>query len=74
MKILQNQLIDQGKPLLSKSSYWSTLRPGYPGYKVFLKQMTNVPEPCGRKRVAQATSGKDPVVAGNSSHESVPTR
>ena len=48
VKILTNQLVDQHKPLLAHSSYWSTLRPGYPGYTTFLKQMANTPEPCGR--------------------------
>jgi hypothetical protein len=49
VKILENQLVMQRKPLLSKSSYWSTLRPGWPGYLVFTKQMANVPASCGRK-------------------------
>jgi hypothetical protein len=35
VKILENQLIAQKKPLLSRSSYWSTLRPGGPSYRVF---------------------------------------
>lgn len=46
VKILKNQIIDQHKPLLSSSSYWSTLRPGTPSYRVFAKQMTNVPIAC----------------------------
>lgn len=46
VKILFNQLITQRKPLLSRSSYWSTLRPGGPSYRVFAKQMTNVPAVC----------------------------
>lgn len=49
VKILQNQLVTQRKPLLSKSSYWSALRPGWPGYLVFTKQMANAPAACGRK-------------------------
>jgi hypothetical protein len=48
VKILTNQLVDQRKPLLTRSSYWSTLRPGWPGYSTFLKQMANTPEACGR--------------------------
>jgi hypothetical protein len=48
VKILTKQLIDQRKPLLTASSYWSTLRPGRPGYDTFLKQMTNAPSACGR--------------------------
>jgi len=46
VKILENQLIDQGRPLLSRKSYWSTLRPGLPDYRVFVKQMANVPAVC----------------------------
>jgi hypothetical protein len=46
VNILENQLIAQGKPLLSTSSYWSTLRPGWPGYRVFVEQMRNVPSAC----------------------------
>ena len=48
VSILDNQLIVHKKPLLTKSSYWSTLRPGWPGYRVFLQQMRNVPAACGR--------------------------
>jgi hypothetical protein len=48
VRILHNQLIDKQKPLLTRSSYWSTLRPGWPGYSEFLRQMANVPEACGR--------------------------
>ncbi len=47
VKILHSQLIDKRRPLLTKSSYWSTLRPGWPGYSVFIKQMSNVPPACG---------------------------
>ena len=50
VKILTSQLIDQRKPLLTRASYWSTLRPGWPGYNTFLKQMANTPEACGRVR------------------------
>ena len=46
VNILENQLVTQKKPLLSMSSYWSTLRPGWPGNKVFLQQMRNVPPEC----------------------------
>lgn len=52
VRILENQLIDQRKPLMSVSSYWSTLRPGWPGNKVFIQQMRNVPAACGRPRLA----------------------
>lgn len=47
IKILDNQLFTQHKPLLSGSSYWSTLRPGTASYRVWAKQMANVPEACG---------------------------
>lgn len=46
VRILSNQLLQQRKPLLSSTSYWSTLRPGTASYKVFAKQMANVPEAC----------------------------
>jgi hypothetical protein len=46
VKIIDNQLIAQGKPLLSKSSYWSTLQPRSSSYRVFQKQMANVPDAC----------------------------
>jgi hypothetical protein len=50
VSILDNQLIVQKRPLLSAHSYWSTLRPGWPGYHLFLKQMRNVPSACERNR------------------------
>jgi len=52
VNILENQLVVQKKPLLSKSSYWSVLRPGWPGYRVFDEQMRNVPQVC-RARAAR---------------------
>ncbi len=56
VRIMENQLIDQQKPLLSRSSYWSTLRPGTLSYRVFAKQMTNVPSAC---RVAPAANREE---------------
>jgi hypothetical protein len=47
VKILNHQVIEQHKPLLSGSGYWETLRPGPAGYRMFAKQMTNVPSACG---------------------------
>jgi hypothetical protein len=47
VKILDKQIIDQHKPLLSQSGYWSTLRPGGASYRVFVKQMSNAPAACG---------------------------
>ena len=46
IRILKTQLIDQRKPLVSRSSYWETLRAGTNGSRVFTKQMTNVPAVC----------------------------
>jgi hypothetical protein len=48
VSILENQLVSQRRPLITKASYWSTLRPNWPGYRVFVQQMTNVPSACGR--------------------------
>ncbi len=47
VKILDQQIIGQHKPLLSRTGYWSTLRPGTVSYRVFVKQMANVPVACG---------------------------
>ncbi|MGA2646414.1 MAG: hypothetical protein ABSF15_17005 [Candidatus Sulfotelmatobacter sp.] len=47
MKILVNQTIVRHKPLLTRSGYWSTLRPNEPSYRVFAMQMTNPPAACG---------------------------
>jgi hypothetical protein len=49
VKILDNQIIAQHKPLLSRTSYWSTLQPGTQGYQVFVKEMTNPPAACGKQ-------------------------
>lgn len=46
IKILDYQLITLKRPLLSGKSYWSTLQPGTVSYKVFHRQMANVPESC----------------------------
>ena len=56
VNILENQLINQHRPLITKSSYWSTLRPNWPGYKVFVQQMSNVPTACGRRTGAHSTA------------------
>ncbi len=46
IRILKTQLIDKGKPLISRSSYWETLRAGTIAFRVFSKQMANVPVAC----------------------------
>jgi len=48
IKILENQLITQRRPLLSPASYWVTLQPSRPSYRVFARQMANVPAVCRR--------------------------
>jgi hypothetical protein len=47
VKIMENQIVTQGKPLVSRTSYWATLQPGTAGFRVFSKQMANVPAACG---------------------------
>jgi hypothetical protein len=47
VKILFNQIINQHKPLLTRSGYWSTLHPDGPSFRIFAKQMTNPPSACG---------------------------
>lgn len=60
VNILENQLISQRKPLLSMSSYWSTLRPAWPGNRVFMQQMKNVPAACGVKGPVQRETTPEP--------------
>lgn len=50
VKIMEDQIVTQGKPLVSRTSYWATLQPGTAGYRVFAKQMVNVPASCGVRR------------------------
>jgi hypothetical protein len=47
VKILTSQIIVKHKPLLTRTSYWSTLRPGGKDYRIFSQQMTNPPAACG---------------------------
>jgi len=49
VKIIENQIVTQHKPLVSRTSYWSTLQPGTGAYRVFAKQMGNVPAECGAR-------------------------
>lgn len=46
IRILDNQIINQRRPLVSSHSYWSTLQPGTVAYRVFAKEMTNPPAAC----------------------------
>lgn len=63
VNILEDQLVHHKRPLLSTASYWSTLRPAWPGNRVFLKQMVNVPEACGRRPVAEPKSSQPATLA-----------
>ncbi|WP_433967489.1 hypothetical protein [Tunturiibacter gelidiferens] len=56
VKILDKQIIEKRKALLSASGYWSTLRPGTVSYRVFAKQMTNVPAACRVERGGRVAS------------------
>jgi hypothetical protein len=58
VRILEDQLIEKGKPLFSRLSYWSTLQPGTASYRVFVKQMTNVPAACRLAPAGARSKGK----------------
>jgi hypothetical protein len=49
IKIMDDQIVTKGEPLVTRHSYWSTLRPGTRSHRIFLKQMANVPAACGRR-------------------------
>jgi hypothetical protein len=46
IKILDSQIIEHHKPLITKNSYWSPLQPGTIPYRVFAKEMVNPPAAC----------------------------
>ena len=46
VRIMENQIVTQHKPLVTRTSYWATLQPGTEGHRVFSKQMANVPAYC----------------------------
>jgi hypothetical protein len=54
VRILDHQIIEQHKPLLSRSGYWSTLHLGGESYRVFAKEMANAPAACGVRRAKTA--------------------
>jgi hypothetical protein len=68
IKILDTQLVEKGKPLVSSASYWSTLQPGTVSYRVFVKQMQNVPDVC---RATPASGQKNRTASSPSSVASV---
>lgn len=46
VKIMEDQIVTLHRPLVTRMSYWATLQPGTAGYRVFRRQMVNVPEAC----------------------------
>lgn len=50
IKIMEEQIVTRGKPLVERSSYWATLQPGTLGHGVFLRQMKDVPAACRSPR------------------------
>ena len=64
VKIMENQIVTQGKPLVSRTSYWATLQPGTAGFRVFAKQMANVPASCGVRGRSRRTPPRT-TVAGS---------
>ena len=63
MRILDDQLTVRHERVLSKSSYWVTLRPGTLSFRVFAKQLANLPAACGPSRFRRqrpATTGLEP--------------
>jgi len=59
IKILDYQLMVQHKPVLSKSSYWVTLRPGTIGFTVFARQLANLPAACGASRFRRESLARE---------------
>ena len=60
VKILDNQLVKHHEPLLSNKSYWSTLRPDNSSFRVFERQMANVPQYCDVKPRIENRPGTNP--------------
>ena len=60
IKILDQELFQQHKPLLGHSEYWSTLQPGTASYRAFAKQMANVPPACRRVGAPARKGGQPP--------------
>ena len=58
MRILDNQISTADQPLVSRHSYWATLQPGTRSYRVFAKQMANVPPACGLRAAHSQRRGR----------------
>jgi hypothetical protein len=67
VKILDKQIIEMHKSLLSPTSYWSTLQPGTISFRVFVKQMTNPPMACGLHARVRPAHEASPRVAETAS-------
>lgn len=72
IKILDYQLMVRHKAVLSKSSYWVTLRPGTESFSVFAKQLANLPAACGPSpfRRGTAASNSEPLPEADSQPKS----
>jgi len=46
VKILENQVVTQNRPLVSGKSYWGPLHPGWATYRTFVREMANTPAVC----------------------------
>jgi len=57
IRILDNQIIEHHKPLITRHSYWSPLQPGTVPYRVFAKEMTNPPAACAKPARPQHLKG-----------------
>ncbi|MGA7155532.1 MAG: hypothetical protein WBY53_01725 [Acidobacteriaceae bacterium] len=51
VKIMEDQIVRLHRPLVTRASYWATLQPGTEGYRVFRRQMVNVPAGCRLPKV-----------------------
>jgi len=74
IKILDSQIIDHHKPLLTRNSYWSPLQPGTIPYRNFLKEMVNPPAACAKparpRRLKDVTTADVQQKAAASTEES----
>ncbi|MGD0941474.1 MAG: hypothetical protein ABR905_17380 [Terracidiphilus sp.] len=74
VKIMDNQVVVRHEPVVSRKSYWSTLQPGTTSYRVFVKQMANVPEFCRAARGKRASAKKSAAASVDSGTPSVDAR
>lgn len=58
IKIMQNQILEQHLPLITRRSYWAPLQPDSYSYHNFLKEMTNPPAACGVKSRSKIAKDK----------------